>query len=127
MSVHTQPEKPAALGRYDQLLAEAQAIKGVSLGKDAWRRLRRKRVSIFSLWILTTICLLAFFTPMLPLQAPRKIETDRAFMERTLKLVRGYEGKFEATHLINCLLGLLIVPSKTMFTGIPDEPLSSRT
>ncbi len=52
------------------------------------------------------------------------IDFDREYMERTLKLVRGYRGRFEATHLINCLLGLLIVPSKAMFTGIPEEPLS---
>ena len=52
------------------------------------------------------------------------IESDREFMERTLKLVRGYKGRYEATNLINCLLGMLIVPSKAMFTGIPEEPLS---
>ncbi len=52
------------------------------------------------------------------------IDTDRAYMERTLKLMRGYRGRYEATHLINCLLGILIVPSRAMFTGIPEEPLS---
>ena len=52
------------------------------------------------------------------------IEPDRAFMKRTLKVLREYDGRFESTNIINCLLGLLIVPSDTMFTGIPDEPLS---
>lgn len=56
---------------------------------------------------------------------PTTIDTDRAFMERTLALVRSYKGRYEATNLINCLLGLLLVPSKSMFTGIPAEPLSS--
>ena len=52
------------------------------------------------------------------------IESDRAFMKRTLKLLRDYEGRHESTNVINCLLGLLIVPAEVMFTGIPDEPLS---
>ena len=45
-------------------------------------------------------------------------------MKRTLKVLREYDGRHESTNIINCLLGLLIVPSDTMFTGIPDEPLS---
>jgi oligopeptide transport system permease protein len=54
----------------------AQADKGVSLGRDAWRRLRRNRMAMFSLAMLVTIVLLAFFTPMLPLAAPDKHHTD---------------------------------------------------
>ena len=37
--------------------------KGVSLGHDAWRRLRRNRMAMLSLVTLITIGLLAFFTP----------------------------------------------------------------
>jgi oligopeptide transport system permease protein len=44
--------------------------KGVSLGQDAWRRLKRNRRAMASLFILTAICLLAFLTPLLPLQPP---------------------------------------------------------
>lgn len=56
--------------RYEQLLAEAQAIKGVSLWKDAWRRLRQNWAAMGSLGVLITVSLLAFFTPLLPLQSP---------------------------------------------------------
>ena len=52
------------------------------------------------------------------------IDADRAFMKRTLKVLREYDGRHESTNVINCLLGLLIVPEDVMFTGIPDEPLS---
>jgi len=54
----------------------ATAEKGVSLGRDAWRRLRRNRIAMLSLGTLITIVLLAFFTPLLPLAAPDKHHTD---------------------------------------------------
>lgn len=65
--------------RYDELLKEAQAIKGVSLGKDAWRRLRRNRVAMLSLGLLIVMGLLAVLTPLLPLQPPRHVDTTRLF------------------------------------------------
>ena len=34
---------------------------------------------MFSLWTLSIVCLLAFFTPLLPLQAPKRIDTDQVF------------------------------------------------
>jgi oligopeptide transport system permease protein len=50
--------------------------KGTSLGQDAWRRLRRNRMAMFSLATLITIGLLAFLTPLLPLAGPDKHHTD---------------------------------------------------
>ncbi len=65
------------------LITPNQAIelapKGVSLGRDAWRRLRRNRMAMLSLATLITIALLAFFTPILPLAAPDKHHTDRQY------------------------------------------------
>jgi len=72
------------LDRYAAIVDEAAAIKGVSLGKDAWRRLRRKRVAMLSLWLLIVLAILAFLTPLLPLQAPRAIDTGRAFESPSL-------------------------------------------
>jgi oligopeptide transport system permease protein len=67
------------LDRYAAIVDESAAIKGVSLGKDAWRRLRRKPVAIGSLLLLVLLSILAFLTPVLPLQAPRTIHTKLAF------------------------------------------------
>lgn len=67
------------LDRYAAILDEANAIRGVSLGKDAWRRLRKNRIAMASLWLLIVLSIAAFFTPLLPLQAPRTIDTSRAF------------------------------------------------
>lgn len=53
------------------------------------------------------------------------IDADRAFMKRTLSVLRNYGGRHESTNVINCLLGMLIVPGDEMFTGIPDEPVSA--
>lgn len=76
-------ESDKDLRQYERLFAEAQRIKGVSLGRDAWRRLRRNPAAMISLGILVVISLLAFFTPMLPLQSPRQVDTSRTFQAPT--------------------------------------------
>lgn len=53
----------------------ANAAKGVSLGQDAWRRLRKSRVAMLCLWTLGAIALAAFFTPLLPLAPPDRVAT----------------------------------------------------
>lgn len=40
-----------------------------------------------------------------------------SFMGRTLALATDYEGPLDATLLINCLLGLLIVPNEKLLIG----------
>ncbi|MEX0938154.1 MAG: ABC transporter permease [Pirellulales bacterium] len=73
----SQPE----LERYARLLDEARQIKGVSLGLDAWRRLRRNRVAMISLGFLILLSLLALLTPFLPLQSPiEQHPQDRQFL-----------------------------------------------
>jgi oligopeptide transport system permease protein len=57
--------------------------KGVSPGRDAWRRLRKSRVAMICLAILVTIGALAFATPLLPLQPPDKIATQLKFESPT--------------------------------------------
>jgi len=49
---------------------------------------------------------------------------QRQFIERSLDLVRTYSGEFDATNLINCLLGLLIIPHEVCFENIPTTSLS---
>jgi oligopeptide transport system permease protein len=61
---------PAAKARYETLLDEAAQIRGISLWKDAWRRLRKNWAAMGSLYYLAGLALLAFFTPLLPLQSP---------------------------------------------------------
>lgn len=51
-------------------------------------------------------------------------EFERDFMGRTLSLVKDYHGNFDATLLLNCLLGLLIVPKETSLNKIPADPVS---
>src|ERR1035437_3461606 len=56
---------------------------------------------------------------------PNKPELD--FVERTRKQVEAYRGANEFTNLLNCMLGLIIVPRERhpMLEKIPDDPLSS--
>ncbi len=51
-------------------------------------------------------------------------EFERDFMKRTLQLLMDYPGEYEATLLLNCLLGLLVVPKETSLEKIPTDPIS---
>lgn len=48
-----------------------------------------------------------------------------SFMQRTLDILNNYDGPHDATLLINCLLGLLVVPKETLIEKIPTEPFES--
>jgi oligopeptide transport system permease protein len=75
------------LERFSALLKEAAHIHGVSLARDAWRRLRRNRVAVISLAFLIVISLLAFLTPLLPLQSPYDVDTSISFAPPTARPV----------------------------------------
>ncbi len=75
---------PTELERYAVLLKEAEQIRGVSLARDAWRRLRRNRVAMVSLIFLAVLATLAFLTPLLPLQSPYNVDTTRIFERPTV-------------------------------------------
>ena len=63
-------QQPSELERLTKILREAHDVQGVSLWADAWKRLKRNRAAMCSLWILSSIVLLAILTPVLPLQSP---------------------------------------------------------
>lgn len=71
--------------RLDRLWRESRQIQGVSLGKDAWRRLKRDRASLISLGFLMLLVIAAFGTPLWPLQSPRRVDTSRAFQSPTIQ------------------------------------------
>jgi oligopeptide transport system permease protein len=71
------------LDRYGQLLVEAERIQGVSLARDAWRRLRRNHTAMASLTFLSVLSLLALVTPLLPLQSPYAVNTNSSFSAPT--------------------------------------------
>jgi oligopeptide transport system permease protein len=75
------PSAGNALEDYAQLLEEAKSIQGISLWKDAWKRLRRKRVAMLSLWFLVGLVILAVLTPLLPLQSPIRQDAQRRKFE----------------------------------------------
>jgi hypothetical protein len=47
------------------------------------------------------------------------------FVERTLTIVRTYTGKYDATLLINCLTGLLILPKEKCYKDIPNNSIEN--
>ncbi len=47
------------------------------------------------------------------------------FVERTLHIIKRYRGKYEITHLLNCCLGLLVLPKERHFERIPERLLNN--
>jgi len=82
--------KPAAVparDHYARLLEEAAAIKGVSLWKDAGRRLRKNLAAMASILLLTLVGLISWLVPVLPLQSPKQQDLQRQYMGPTWKSV----------------------------------------
>jgi len=52
-------------------------------------------------------------------------EFTYSFMNRTIRLIDGYDGPWNATLLVNCLLGLLIIPHKDFLEKIPTTKFES--
>jgi len=73
--------QPHELERYAALLRETEHVRGKSLSRIAWQRLRKRWSAMISLAFLVLLGLLAIFTPLLPLQAPRAVEMPRASHE----------------------------------------------
>jgi len=67
--------------RLDELLQDAERLQGVSLGEDAWKRLRQNTAAMVALWFLVGIALVAIFTPFLPFQGPVFVQPDRNLQE----------------------------------------------
>ena len=77
------PEAPVA---YESLLGQASKIRGVSLWRDAWRRLKKNWAAMISLGFLIALGLGAVLTPLLPLQSPQHqvLDIKRQFKPPTL-------------------------------------------
>ncbi|KAA5540931.1 ABC transporter permease [Roseiconus nitratireducens] len=72
----------------ERILRESREIRGVSLWQDAWNRLKRNRTAMISLVCLLLLGLLAFLTPLLPLQSPiDKDLNNRRFLAPNLDTV----------------------------------------
>ena len=54
----------------EKILDESKHVQGVSLWQDAGKRLRRNKAAMTSLITLGVLALLAFLTPLIPLQSP---------------------------------------------------------
>ncbi|MEZ6090509.1 MAG: ABC transporter permease [Pirellulaceae bacterium] len=89
---------------YRRLLADAKRIQGVSLWQDAWRRLRKRRASMLSMYFLIALAVLAFFTPLLPLQSPldKDLENRRGMPPNLQAYQMGQRSdlKFDSNSLV---------------------------
>ncbi|MEZ6005209.1 MAG: ABC transporter permease [Planctomycetota bacterium] len=81
----------------ERLLKEAREFKGESLWSDAWRRLRRNRVALWSMYFLVAFGLMSFFAPLLPMRNPAAQAPEIQFQSPTLNLGdSGYLQEYAA-------------------------------
>lgn len=64
---------------------QVEGNSGASPGREAWRRLRKNRVAMAALWYLVVLGVVAFLTPLWPLQPPHATHPSDRFAEPTLK------------------------------------------
>ena len=84
--------------------------QGLSLGQDAWRKLRRNRPAMISLWTIVLICLLALLTPVLPLQPPDRDQSRLQYQPPTTSPVwlHGFTFDLEAAEQVGERLAPLV-------------------
>jgi len=46
---------------------------------------------------------------------------EKDFPERTIDILKSYEGGYDVTLLLNCLLALLVLPKEKYYERIPEE------
>jgi oligopeptide transport system permease protein len=66
-----------------------QEIKGVSLYRDAWRRLKKNKMAIAGLIIVVLYSLLSLFTPILPIYSYKEQQMDHIHLPPSLTLTAG--------------------------------------
>jgi oligopeptide transport system permease protein len=97
--IHPFPE--TAVGEGDVRSAGAEAVRGTSLWKDAWRRLLRNKLAVFGMVVVGVIILASVFGPMI-IKAATGYTYD--FIPRDSKLVQSFppftapDGGFSWTH-----------------------------
>src|SRR3990167_8504471 len=52
-----------------------------------------------------------------------KDDFEKDFMLRTLEILKDYEGPYDATLLMNCLLGLVVIPKEKLLDKLPDDSI----
>lgn len=73
-----------------------QEIKGISLYRDAWRRLKKNRMAIAGLVVVIIYSLLAMLAPILPIYSYKEQQMDHIHLPPSLTLTAGqqvYERK----------------------------------
>lgn len=87
--------RPVAVGgALAELGARRHSRKQASLWSDAWRRLRRNKLAVVGLGVVTALCLIALFAPLLarePLdyQPPPETQIERQFGRPSATLPMG--------------------------------------
>ena len=66
-----------------------QVVKGNSLGKDAWRRLKKNKMAVISIVIVSIYIVLAVAAPLLPIYPYDEIILDHQHLKPSLTRTAG--------------------------------------
>ncbi|MBF0279983.1 MAG: ABC transporter permease subunit [SAR324 cluster bacterium] len=73
-----------------------QAIEGISLNQEAWRRLKKNKMAIGGLYVIIFYALICLSAPILPIHSYKKIILDHQYLPPSLTKTAGdlvYEKK----------------------------------
>ncbi len=80
---------PAAVHESQIVNELSQPVKGVSLTRDAWRRLKKNKMAIAGLFIITFYALVCVLAPALPMHSHTKIILDHQHLPPSLSRTAG--------------------------------------
>ncbi|NNF99825.1 MAG: ABC transporter permease, partial [Desulfobacteraceae bacterium] len=66
-----------------------QSVEGVSLNKDAWRRLKKNKMAIGSLYVIVLYALISLLATILPIHSYKKIILDHQHLPPSLTRTSG--------------------------------------
>ena len=66
-----------------------QQVGGVSLARDAWRRLKKNRMAMGGMVVVTVYCLVSLLAPVLPIYSYKKIIVDHQHLPPSLTRTAG--------------------------------------
>lgn len=87
----------------------SQPVKGVSLSKDAWRRMKKNKMAMFGLVVIIIYAIISLAAPILPIHSYRTQVLQHVHLPPSLTKTAGqlwYEKELNYMHKLNASKGI---------------------